>query len=273
MPELPEVETVCRGLSPLLINHKIIKCEKYIDRLRTVFPPNFEQLITQARVINLHRRGKYIIIELDNSYTWIIHLGMSGKIRAGTNDNVQKHDHVIWQTDTHRFAYNDPRRFGQMSLYQSRAWERLPPFATMGLEPFDARLNEEVLYELLKNKTTSIKVSLLDQNIIAGLGNIYIAESLWQVGIHPLRSSNRITLEECEKMLGSVKNILMQAIDAGGTTLRDHRSIDGNTGYFQNFCQVYGQAGKPCQKIECSGTIQRITQSGRGSFFCDICQK
>lgn len=270
MPELPEVETVCRGLRPFM-EGKILKnftCHR--QNLRNPFPPMFAERLDGKTVVSIARRGKYILVNLKD-YTWIMHLGMSGRIQRNLSAEYsrQKHDHVTWQVDDVIFAFNDPRRFGDMDLIASE--KEYVPIKNMAPEPFE--ISKEEFFNRLKGTSRPLKTSLLDQSIIAGLGNIYVCEALWQSGLSPFKASNTITLVQTEILLKNIIEVLEKAIIAGGSTLRDHRTVDGTLGYFQNQLKVYGQKSTACLMPDCSGTIERETQSGRSTYYCAVCQK
>lgn len=270
MPELPEVETVCRGLRPFMEGKILKNFMCYRHNLRNSFPPMFAERLDGQKVISILRRGKYILVNL-SSYIWIMHLGMSGKIqRNSTKEYIrQKHDHVTWQVDDVVFAFNDPRRFGDMDLVTSIT--EYAPLKIMAPEPFI--ITEEYLYKRLQDTSRPLKTSLLDQSVIAGLGNIYVCEALWQSGLSPFKASNTITLSQTIVLLKNIIEVLGRAITAGGSTLRDHRMVDGTLGYFQHQLKVYGQKSMPCLTTNCVGKIERETQSGRSTYYCSVCQK
>ncbi len=270
MPELPEVETVCRGLRPFMEGKLLKKVTCHRQNLRNPFPPMFAERLEQQTVVSILRRGKYILVKM-NDYTWIMHLGMSGRIQRNlAKDYVhQKHDHVVWQVDDVVFAFNDARRFGDMDLVVSAT--DYSPLKNMAPEPFE--ISSEEFCKRLKGTSRPLKTALLDQSIIAGLGNIYVCEALWQSGLSPFKVSNTITLSQTKILLENVVEVLEQAITAGGSTLRDHRTVDGTLGYFQNQLKVYDQKNMPCLTTNCSGTIKREAQSGRSTYYCSICQK
>lgn len=250
---------------------KILKgLQVYRSNLRNPFPPMFAERLNGQKVEKINRRGKYILIELSD-YTWMMHLGMSGKVQRSLTAHYvrQKHDHVVWQVDDVTFAFNDPRRFGDMDLLPSG--QICKSVKSMAPEPFDMKLND--FYKRLQKTNRPLKTSLLDQTIIAGLGNIYVCEALWQSGLSPFRQSNAITTQQAKILLKNICEVLERAIEAGGSSLRDHRTIDGTLGYFQHHFKVYNQAGKPCLTQECSGTIKREVQSGRSTYYCPVCQK
>jgi formamidopyrimidine-DNA glycosylase len=270
LPELPEVETVCRGLRPYMEGKILKNVETHRENLRNPFPPLFAERLTGQKINKINRRGKYILIELSD-YTWVMHLGMSGKVLRSLTSHYthQKHDHVVWQVDNITFAFNDPRRFGDMDLIAKNQ----PCLQTrlMALDPFD--MQAEDFYNRLQKTNRPLKASLLDQTVIAGLGNIYVSEALWQSGLSPFKASNTITKTQTQNLLKNICEVLERAIEAGGSSLRDHRTIDGTLGYFQHHFKVYNQTGKPCLTKDCSGTIKREVQSGRSTYYCPTCQK
>ena len=270
MPELPEVETVCRGLRPFMEGKVLKNFTCYRQNLRNPFPPMFAERINQQKVTSILRRGKYILVNLKD-YTWIMHLGMSGRIQRNLSKEYihQKHDHVTWQVDDVIFAFNDPRRFGDMDLVS--AITDYSPLKTMAPEPF--AISQDEFYKRLQRTSRPLKTSLLDQSIIAGLGNIYVCEALWQSGLSPFKISNTITLSQTTVLLQNIIEVLERAITAGGSTLRDHRTVDGELGYFQQQLKVYGQKSMACLTPNCSGKIDRETQSGRSTYYCSVCQK
>ncbi len=270
MPELPEVETVCRGLRPFMEGKFLKNVTCHRQNLRNPFPQMLTERLEQQQVMAIFRRGKYIVVELSD-YTWIMHLGMSGRIqRSLAKDYIhKKHDHVVWQVDDMIFAFNDARRFGDMDLVISIA--DYGPLKNMAPEPFT--ISNDDFYKRLQRTTRPLKTTLLDQTIIAGLGNIYVCEALWQSGLSPFKGSNTITLSQTKVLLKNIIEVLERAITAGGSSLRDHRTVDGTLGYFQNQLKVYDQKDSPCLTSDCSGTIKREVQSGRSTYYCEVCQK
>lgn len=250
---------------------KILKSvETHRLNLRNPFPPMFAERLNGQKVDKIKRRGKYILIELSD-YIWVLHLGMSGKIQRSLTSHYhhQKHDHVIWQVDDVTFAFNDPRRFGDMDLIPKN--QPCAQVQLMGPEPFDMKFED--FYQRLQKTNRPLKTSLLDQTVIAGLGNIYVCEALWQSGLSPFKISNSITKQQTQNLLKNICEVLEKAIEAGGSSLRDHRTIDGTLGYFQHHFKVYNQTGKPCPTKGCFGTIKREIQSGRSTYYCPTCQK
>jgi len=273
MPELPEVETVARGLSERIVGKTIRGVNLRRADLREPFPENLQELLSGRKIISVGRRAKYILIRLDNSSILVLHLGMSGSItvRRAKNYRPRKHDHVlITLEDGNLMILNDPRRFGLLTVVKNSALENHKLFRFLGLEPLSNKFTEKALIALLKNKNTNVKTAIMDQNLVVGVGNIYAAESLYLAGISPIRNSRKITLQEAGKLAKSIKNVLCAAIEAGGSTISDYRSAIGKSGKFQVKFQVYGRAGKKC--VRCSNKIKSIRQNGRSTFYCAVCQ-
>jgi formamidopyrimidine-DNA glycosylase len=291
VPELPEVETVIRGLQPTVEGHKFTYVETRRKDLRTPFPPDFENRLTGRRILKLWRRAKYIMAELDGGETLVIHLGMSGRITvyhkgAGrklgvfhfnpASDEIGrgKHDHVVFDTDTPaRIVFTDHRRFGLMTLIKTQSLESHVLFKALGVEPLSKQFDAEYLRDALRNKKTPIKSALLDQRLIAGLGNIYACEALWRARISPKKQAGKLKRIQTEILVQAIKEVLEEAVRAGGSSLRDHRQTNGELGYFQKVFAVYDRGGSRCTKQGCRGTIRRITQSGRSTFYCPLCQR
>lgn len=283
MPELPEVETVCRGLAPVMEGRKFVSVKLNRKDLRFPFPKNFKQRLEGNTLISLKRRAKFLMGEMSSGEMLIMHLGMSGRFTIEANSwpvddspTDPKHDHVIFEMQKSRgeksnplIIYNDPRRFGFMELLQPGDLGRL---ADLGPEPLSNQFNGPSLHEKLKGKKAPVKSALLDQKIVAGLGNIYVLEALHASHISPERLAMNISLDEAGLLITEIKKTLELAIKAGGSTLNDFAAADGALGYFQHRFQVYGKAGEPCPTHDCNGKINRIKQSGRSSFFCPICQ-
>jgi formamidopyrimidine-DNA glycosylase len=290
MPELPEVETVTTGLKPALEGRRLTHVETRRKDLRIPFPKDFAKRLTGRRVTRLWRRAKYIMAELDNGETLVIHLGMSGRmaVYAGGKDRKLgqfhhdlapddaasgKHDHVVFETDAPaRIIFTDHRRFGLMTLIETDKIEEHKLFKDVGVEPLSAGFDVAFLKAALKGKKTPIKSALLDQRIIAGLGNIYVCEALWRARISPKRKAANIKAAQIALLVPAIKAVLREAIKAGGSSLRDHKRTDGELGYFQHHFAVYGRTGKLCQHGD-DGIIKRIVQSGRSTFYCPICQR
>ena len=268
MPELPEVETTVRGLERVLKGHRIARVEARRPDLRRALPVDLGQRLTGARVTDLRRRAKYGLIDTDRGDTLVFHLGMSGRWRVDPSE-VEKHDHFIIETDEgRRVALNDPRRFGSLDLERTDDLEEWPPFKALGPEPLDLDVRE--LKRRLAGRTAAVKLLLLDQRIVAGLGNIYVCEALYRAGIHPQRAGGSVSLERLKRLVPAIHDVLAEAIEAGGSTLRDFASPDGELGYFSKRFAVYDCEGKPCP---CGGVVKRIVQGGRSTFYCPRCQR
>ena len=270
MPELPEVETIRRGLALKMTGRKIVRAELRRPDLRRPFPPMLDRRLTGARIGALGRRGKYLLIELDDDGTLLLHLGMSGRITA-SNENVenQRHDHVVLTLDDGTVVrLNDARRFGLLD-YLRRGEEAIHPLlAGMGPEPLEQGFDGRYLTRALAGKLTPIKAALLDQRIVAGLGNIYVCEALYRAGISPRRLAGTVTAARAGKLAAAIRAVLNEAIEAGGSSLRDYVQADGELGYFQHRWAVYGREGEPCPACDCAEGVRRIVQSGRSTFFC-----
>lgn len=268
MPELPEVETTVRGLERVLQGRRIARVEARRPDLRRALPVDLGQRLTGSRVTSLRRRAKYGLIDTDRGDTLVFHLGMSGRWRVDPTE-VEKHDHFIIETDEgRRVALNDPRRFGSLDLERTEQLEDWPPFKALGPEPLD--LDARDLKRRLAGRTAAIKLLLLDQSIVAGLGNIYVCEALYRAGIHPRRAGGSISRERLKRLVPAIHDVIEEAIAAGGSTLRDFSSPDGELGYFSKKFAVYDREGQPCA---CGGNVRRIVQGGRSTFFCPKCQR
>ena len=283
MPELPEVETVRRGLVPALEGRVIARAEVRRPDLRWPLPERMAERLAGQRVTALRRRSKYLLADLSSGETLIVHLGMSGRIliqgaSAGTfhreGTPADKHDHVeIVTDDGGRIVFNDARRFGAMDLCPSDAVEAHWLLSGIGPEPLGNAFHEDYLIGRFKGRRTPVKAALLDQKVVAGLGNIYVAEALWRAGISPRRHAGRIAAARVRTLVPAIREVLEEAIEAGGSSLRDYRQADGELGYFQHRFRVYDREGHPCPREGCGGTVRRIVQSGRSSFFCPACQR
>ena len=279
MPELPEVETIKEALKKAVSNAVIEKVEIKNRHFREEIPLDFEKIVSNTKIINIWRLAKYAIIDLDNGYSIIWHFGMSGKIKFLNNETIdfEKHDHVFFHTSKGILIYNDIRRFGLLSIEKTKDIYNNHLFINTGLDPFDNKLDKNYLLEKLKNKKTPIKVLLLDQRIINGIGNIYASEALYLAKISPFREANSLNLKELEELIKAIRLTLTNAIKAGGSTLRDYRKPDGTTGYFQNKHCVYNKTGKRCPNccsdLNKTNGIQKATQAGRSTFFCSTLQK
>ena len=279
MPELPEVETVRRGLQPHLEGRRIARLVLNRDGLRWKFPPDLVQVATGATVTGLRRRSKYVLLDLDREASILIHLGMSGRMLiegAGVGDFhrdpsiLPRHDHVVFETDEGtRITLNDARRFGMVDLIRGSS----PLLDVLGPEPLEDDFTGAVLAAAFEGRRAPVKAALLDQGVVAGLGNIYVSESLHRAGIDPRRAAGRIGRARLDALASHIKDVLSEAIAAGGSSLRDHRQATGELGYFQHSFRVYDREGAPCPRPGCTGTIHRIVQSGRSSFWCPSCQR
>ena len=273
MPELPEVETVRRGLTPVWLGQRLQRVTCYRANLRQPFPDGFAQSLTGRTIQRLDRRAKYILVHLSGDVVLIIHLGMSGRMTIAAQDDGQvgPHDHVVFVTDAGvRVTYTDPRRFGLMTLTDADRLDRHPLLAELGPEPLGDDFTPDVLGAALAGRQTPIKSALLDQKNVAGLGNIYVCESLYRAGIDPDRPAASLTKRNIAGLVKVIQQVLTEAIAAGGTTLRDHLRPDGQLGYFQHQFTVYGREGEACG---CGDTIRRRVHAGRSTFFCPTCQK
>jgi formamidopyrimidine-DNA glycosylase len=292
MPELPEVETVRRGLAPHMENRRVRALTLNRADLRFPLPERFRDRVEGRLILHLSRRAKYLVMTLENDLSIIAHLGMSGSFRI--EDDIpgdfhharskdQAHDHVIFELAGDggaevRIIYNDPRRFGFMDLVATDDLERYPAFSTLGPEPTGNILSADYLAERFRAKKSPIKAALLDQRVIAGLGNIYVCEALHRAGIGPERLAQTLVTKagrasaQLEDLTRAIREVIAEAIEAGGSSLRDHIQTDGSLGYFQHRFRVYDREGEPCPSPNCRGTISRIVQSGRSTFHCAACQ-
>ncbi|MBV1866514.1 MAG: bifunctional DNA-formamidopyrimidine glycosylase/DNA-(apurinic or apyrimidinic site) lyase [Marinosulfonomonas sp.] len=283
MPELPEVETVRRGLLSAMEGQVIKAADIRRPDLRWPFPENMAKRLTGAKVTHLRRRSKYILADLSTGETLIIHLGMSGRMLISGDETakfyqphtaIQKHDHVVLDMQNGaRITFNDARRFGAMDMAQTAELEAHWLLAKLGPEPLGNDFNEPYLVDRLKGRNTPIKTALLDQQIVAGLGNIYVCEVLHRAGISPKRKAGQIAKERISTLVPIIRVVLSEAIEAGGSSLRDHRQTNGELGYFQHSFCVYDQEDQPCVTSGCEGKISRIVQSGRSTFYCAQCQR
>ena len=295
MPELPEVETVRRGLQPVLEGARIERVETRRPNLRFPFPEHFGERLAGHRITSLGRRAKYLIADVEDAPLLICHLGMSGSFRIETDEDAtapgnfhherpksETHDHVVFHVAgpkgvPSRVIFNDPRRFGFM-LFAERGGAEHPMLCCLGVEPTGNALDGELLSGLFEDKKTPLKAALLDQRLIAGLGNIYVSEALWRAGLSPLRAAGtlagkgKVARERAVLLATSVREVIADAIAAGGSSLRDYVHTDGSLGYFQHSFSVYGREGEPCPRPGCGGHIERIVQSGRSTFYCRQCQ-
>ena len=283
MPELPEVETVRRGLAPVMEGVVIARADVNRPDLRWPFPAQMAERITGQRVERLRRRSKYVLAELSSGETLLIHLGMSGRMLISgdplgqfvhEHPATEKHDHVVFHMENGaRITFNDPRRFGAMDLMETAREAEHKLLAVLGPEPLSNDFHEAILVNALKGRNMPVKSALLDQRIVAGLGNIYVCETLFRAGISPARKAGRIAAVRVAAMVPIIRDVLGEAIEAGGSSLRDFRQADGELGYFQHSFDVYGREGQPCKTEGCDAKITRIVQSGRSSFYCPQCQR
>jgi formamidopyrimidine-DNA glycosylase len=271
MPELPEVETVMRGLAPAWIGQRFERVTLNRDGLRRPFPEGLGQRLTGATVIACRRRAKYGLVDTDRGETMILHLGMSGRMRLDPSE-LMKHDHVVFETGNgRRVAFNDARRFGSIDLVVTSAADAHPLLAGIGPEPLGPDFGAGVLAAAFEGRAAPVKALLLDQRIVAGLGNIYVCEALFRAGLHPARPGGSVAKKTIARLATAVVEVLDEAISAGGSSLRDHAAPDGTLGYFQKGFRVYGQEGNGCPT--CARPVERLVQSGRSSFFCGRCQR
>ncbi|MFC3675166.1 bifunctional DNA-formamidopyrimidine glycosylase/DNA-(apurinic or apyrimidinic site) lyase [Ferrovibrio xuzhouensis] len=274
MPELPEVETTRRGLALRLEGRRIDRIEARRPDLRFPLPKDFAARIRGRRVEALERRAKYILIRLDGGLVWLIHLGMSGRmvLRQGWPNEIGPHDHVLFSTDEDwTVVFNDARRFGMMDLIEPDAIAGHKLLAGLGPEPLDDAFTAAVLAAALSAKKTPMKAALLDQTVVAGLGNIYVCEALFRAGIDPRKLAGSVKPERLAKLVPAIKAVLREAVKAGGSSLRDYVQSDGELGYFQTRFRVYDREGQDC--VTCRRPVRRIVQSGRSTFYCGSCQK
>lgn len=294
MPELPEVETVRRGLSPAMVGARFARVTLRRPNLRFPFPERFAERLEGRTVTDLARRAKYLTAHLDSGETLVMHLGMSGRFDVAMPDGrnlspgdfylegaqgVPKHDHVVMAMATGAtVTYNDVRRFGFMDLVPTADLAASRHFAGMGIEPLEPGLDGAVIARLFRNKFTPLKAALLDQRLIAGLGNIYVCEALHRAGLHPetpaglLAKADGKPTRSATLLARTIREVLTEAVAAGGSTLRDYAHTDGSAGAFQHAFRVYDRFGEPCRAPGCGGTVARIVQSGRSTFFCATCQ-
>lgn len=283
MPELPEVETVRRGLAPVMEGAVIARADVNRPDLRWPFPPDMVARLTGQRVVALRRRSKYILADLTSGETLLIHLGMSGRMLVSgdplgqfvhSHPAPEKHDHVVLHMENGaRITFNDPRRFGAMDLFATASGEAHALLAKLGPEPLGNSFDETYFARALSGRNTPVKSALLDQSIVAGLGNIYVCEALFRAGISPRRKAKNVSAKRAAALVPIIRDVLGDAIAAGGSSLRDFRQADGELGYFQHSFDVYGREGEICRREGCGGSVARIVQSGRSSFYCAQCQR
>ncbi|WP_170474428.1 bifunctional DNA-formamidopyrimidine glycosylase/DNA-(apurinic or apyrimidinic site) lyase [Ruegeria arenilitoris] len=283
MPELPEVETVRRGLTLAMEGVVIQRAEVNRPDLRWPFPDRMADRLAGQRIDSLRRRSKYILGDLSSGETLLIHLGMSGRMTVSgdplghfvhEHPMPEKHDHVVFHmANGARVTFNDPRRFGAMDLFPTATAEEHKLLSVLGPEPLGNDFHEQHLIDAFKDKNSPVKSALLDQGIVAGLGNIYVCEALYRSGVSPRRKAGQISASRVAALVPVIRQVLQEAIDAGGSSLRDFRQADGELGYFQHSFDVYGREGELCRTAGCGSIIKRIIQSGRSSFYCAKCQR
>jgi len=271
MPELPEVETTVRGLARYLEGERIERVALNRPDMRFPFPDGLVQTLTGARVTGLGRRAKYGLIDTDRGSTMVFHLGMSGRWRIDPTE-LAKHDHLVIETADHRFALNDARRFGFVDLVDTAGLDEWPAFAMLGPEPLGPELTAAHLHAAFNGSKQAVKLRLLDQHVVAGLGNIYVCEALFRARIDPRKAAGKVSKPALERLVPAIRDVLEQSIGDGGSTLRDYARPDGELGYFASRFAVYGREGKPCARAD-GGTIKRIAQGGRSTWFCPKCQR
>src|SRR4051794_7410294 len=292
MPELPEVETVRRGLEPAMVGARFTKVTQRRPDLRFPFPERFSGRLEGQEIKALGRRAKYLLADLASGEVLVMHLGMSGRFlvtQGGAtrmpgefhheHGSLGAHDHVVFQlSNGATVTYNDARRFGFMDLVPRSAIETSKHFAGMGIEPLGNELSGETIARLFEGKRTPLKAALLDQRLIAGLGNIYVCEALFRTGLHPEAPAGSLAdaaggpTEAARRLAEEIRAVLHEAVAAGGSTLRDYAQTDGSLGYFQHAFRVYDRAGEPCVTPDCAGAVTRVVQSGRSTFYCPLCQ-
>jgi formamidopyrimidine-DNA glycosylase len=296
MPELPEVETVRRGLQPVMEGARIVKVEQRRPDLRFPFPPDFATRLTGRRITALGRRAKYLIIHTDGGPVLICHLGMSGSFRIEDSVDASMpgrfhherskdsaHDHAVFHVEAEnrerfRIVFNDPRRFGFMLFAEDGKVDEHPMLADLGVEPTGNALDGALLSDLFRGKAAPLKAALLDQTLIAGLGNIYVCEALWRAELSPKRGAGTIVPKKgvsprAKRLADAVREVIADAVAAGGSSLRDYVHADGSLGYFQKSFSVYYREDEPCLRDGCRGTVTRVVQSGRSTFYCPACQR
>jgi formamidopyrimidine-DNA glycosylase len=293
MPELPEVETVRRGLEPVMQGARFASVEARRPDLRWPLPPDFAARLQGQTVTGLGRRAKYLLLDLSSGEVLLMHLGMSGSFRVSHDGGTEKpgnyhrappqhsaHDHVVFHmSNGAAIAFNDPRRFGSMKLVSRNKLDQEPLLRALGPEPLGNAFDAAMLARACRAKKTSLKAALLDQRVVAGLGNIYVCEALWRARLSPKRRASTIAMrsgapnERATALVQAIRDVLEDAIRAGGSSLRDHRRTDGELGLFQHQFAVYDREGERCPRRGCGGTIKRIVQAGRSTFFCPVCQR
>ena len=293
MPELPEVETVRRGLEPAMVGSRILAVEQRRPDLRFPFPERFSERLAGQEVTALGRRAKYLLADLSYGEVLVMHLGMSGRFLVNENGTVyapgefhietggeRAHDHVVFRlSNGAAIIYNDSRRFGFMDLVPRAGLSESRHFRHMGIEPLGNELSGEAIAQLFRNRKAPLKAALMDQRLIAGLGNIYVCEALFRAGLNPAAPAGSLATptgkprEKAHRLAQAIRDVLTEAVEAGGSTLRDYAQTDGSLGYFQHAFRVYDRESDPCVTPGCGGTVRRLVQSGRSTFFCPSCQK
>jgi len=279
MPELPEVETVRRGLVPRMVGHRIQRLTQRRKDLRVKLPPRFAARVEGRTVLGIDRRAKYLLFRLDDGQTLVVHLGMSGRMtlhdaKSAAEHPFGRHDHVVFDMDDGwQVRFNDARRFGLMLLLPTESVERHKAFKGLGPEPLDATFDGGALAARLKGRRTPIKAALLDQKTLVGVGNIYACEALYMSGISPRRSAHTVQGDRAARLAEAIKRVLLRSIGDGGSTLRDHVQPGGELGYFQTRFKVYDRAGAPCPTRDCGHIVKRLVQGGRSTFYCASCQR
>ena len=279
MPELPEVETIKNAIQKAIGYANITDVIIKQNRFREVMPDDFREKVVGTNIIRYQRIAKYVVIHLSNGYAIIWHLGMSGRIKICDKmpEQLEKHDHVILETSNGFITFNDPRRFGLLTYTETSKLKEHPLLCRLGPEPLEKTFSTDYLFERLQCKKVPIKTALLDQEIVSGIGNIYASEALFEAGISPLRPADKLKRRECSALIKSIRDVLLKAIAAGGSTLKDYQKPDGNLGYFQNMHCVYNKIGQKCPHCICdttkTGGIHKIIQAGRSSFYCPVKQK
>lgn len=279
MPELPEVETVRRGLVPRMVGRRIVRLTQRRKDLRVKLPAKFAAKVEGRIVTAIDRRAKYMLMRLDDGQTLIVHLGMSGRMtlhdaQSAAEHPFERHDHVVFDMDDGwQVRFNDARRFGLMLLVPTESVEKHKAFKGLGPEPLDEAFDGALLAARLQGRRTPIKAALLDQKTLVGVGNIYACEALYMSGISPRRSAHTVQGERAERLVAAIKEVLLRSIDDGGSTLRDHVQPGGELGYFQTRFKVYDRAGAPCLTRDCGHLVKRLVQGGRSTFYCAHCQR
>ena len=275
MPELPEVQTVVNGIKSKITKLKILRFKKYISKLRYPIQKNLSSKVESSTVTTVFRRAKYIIINLSNNRSLVIHLGMSGRIIIVKNNKKKfKHTHFSILFDKNLvFQFIDPRRFGYIFVTETASLDRHRFFVNLGVEPLIRQFNDRYLLNVTKNKKSPIKNIIMNQKYIVGVGNIYASEALFMSGIHPSRLGKDITKRDCVKLVRAIKSVLKKSIKLGGSSINDHTMVSGKMGYFQNKLYVYGREGSKCVKRSCQSPIIRIVIAQRSSFYCSECQR